>query len=160
MTVMAQSIEPFHATEAESKDSKHSSFKRTRTRQRVTRMQQATEIRKRIAAGQKNKAIIEQMRMAPRTYYRRLSALYEEDVKRLEGQSMAALLIELQALKARLLSSYRRTVAIASDDQLPSVDRLQAERLSCELSIALFRIACEGPVVLREFSNRLKELAG
>jgi hypothetical protein len=67
---------------------------------------------------------------------------------RREGYNLA---LELGILHDRLTSAYRRLMLIASNKEFSAKDRIDAEAASCEVALAITKLAFEGPIVLKDF---------
>lgn len=65
------------------------------------------------------------------------------------------LALELKILHDRLTSAYRRLMLIASNEEF-SEDRIDAETASCEVALAIAKLAFEGPIVLKDFGAYLR----
>jgi hypothetical protein len=59
--------------------------------------------------------------------------------------------LELSILHDRLTSTYRRLVLIAGNENVSAKDRIDAEAASCEVALAITKLAFEGPIVLKDF---------
>jgi hypothetical protein len=91
-----------------------------------------------------------------RTFYRYLSQAYEHDRQLLMEQERDNLALELGILHERLTSTYRRLVLIASNENISAKDRIDAEAASCEVALAIVKLAFEGPIVLKDFAHYLR----
>jgi hypothetical protein len=49
----------------------------------------------------------------------------------------------------RLTSAYRRLTLIASNENIAARDRIDAEAASCEVALAIAKLAFKGPIVQR-----------
>ena len=91
-----------------------------------------------------------------RTFYRYLSQAFEHDSKVLAEQDKDKLALELSILHDRLTSAYRRLTLIASNENIAAKDRIDAEAASCEVVLAITKLAFEGPIVLKDFGAYLR----
>jgi hypothetical protein len=91
-----------------------------------------------------------------RTFYRYLSQAYEHDRQLLAEQDKDKLTLELSILHDRLTSAYRRLTLIASNENIAAKDRIDAEAASCEVALAIVKLAFEGPIVLKNFASYLR----
>jgi hypothetical protein len=90
------------------------------------------------------------------SFYRYLSQAYEHDRQLLAEQDKDKLALELSILHDRLTSAYRRLTLIASNENIAAKDRIDAEAASCEVALAIAKLAFEGPIVLKGFSRDIK----
>lgn len=98
------------------------------------------------------------MRIPKRSYYRWQAQTYEADRLALEKMDKHALALDITICRDRLLSSYRRMLALCQNDGVAVADRLAAEWMQCELAVLLCRLTLEGPTIYRELDDRLKEI--
>jgi DNA-binding CsgD family transcriptional regulator len=118
------------------------------------------EIRHLLAEGYTNREIIETLQLEERTFYRYMARIYEQDKAYFEKQDNEAIATEIRLAKERTLKSLRRYDAIAADESLSAVERMEAERLRGDIVIALVKIEIEGPRIvydtLRRFNGQLQ----
>jgi IS30 family transposase len=116
------------------------------------------KIRHLLAEGYSNKEIIEMLQLEKRTFYRYMRRIYAQDKAYFEKQDNESIATEIRLAKERTLKSLRRYDAIAADESLSAVERMQAERLRGDIVIALVKIEMEGPRIvhgtLRRFYDR------
>ena len=91
-----------------------------------------------------------------RSFYRYLSQAFEHDRQLMQEQDKDNLALELRVLHDRLTNAYRRLVLIASNENVSAKDRIDAEAASCEVALAITKLAFEGPIVLRDFVPYLR----
>ena len=91
-----------------------------------------------------------------RSFYRYLSQAFEHDRQLMLEWDKDNLALELRILHDRLTSTYRRLVLIASNENVSAKDRIDAEAASCEVALAIVKLAFEGPIVLRDFASYLR----
>jgi hypothetical protein len=91
-----------------------------------------------------------------RSFYRYLSQAYEHDRQLMQEQDKNNLALELRILHDRLTSAYRRLMVIASNEEFSAKDRIDAEAASCEVALAITKLAFEGPIVLKDFASYLR----
>jgi hypothetical protein len=98
--------------------------------------------------------IMDTLGIPERTFYRYLSQAYEHD-RQLQfiEQERDNLALELGILHERLTSAYRRLVLIAGNENVSAKDRIAAETASCEVALAITKLAFEGPVVLKDMRH-------
>jgi hypothetical protein len=87
-----------------------------------------------------------------RSFYRYLSQAYEHDRQLMQEQDKNNLALELRILHDRLTSAYRRLMLIASNEEFSAKDRIDAQAASCEVALAITKLAFEGPIVLKDFA--------
>jgi hypothetical protein len=90
-----------------------------------------------------------------RSFCRYLSQAYEHDKQLLVEQNKDNLALEIQILHERLTGSYRRLVLIAGNENVSAKDSIDAEAASCEVALAITKLAFEGPIVLKNFAAYL-----
>jgi DNA-binding CsgD family transcriptional regulator len=108
------------------------------------------KIRHLLAEGYTNREIIEIMQLEERTFYRYMKRVYAQDKAYFEKQDNEAIATEIRLAKERTLKSLRRYDAIAADESLSAVERMEAERLRGDIVIALVKIEMEGPRIVRD----------
>jgi DNA-binding CsgD family transcriptional regulator len=108
------------------------------------------KIRHLLAEGYTNREIIEIMQLEERTFYRYMKRIYAQDKAYFEKQDNEAIATEIRLAKERTLKSLRRYDAIAADESLSAVERMEAERLRGDIVIALVKIEMEGPRIVRD----------
>jgi hypothetical protein len=91
-----------------------------------------------------------------RTFYRYLSQAFQHDRQLLQEQDNNNLALELRILHERLTNAYRRLVLIASNEKASARDRIDADAASCEIAVAIAKLAFEGPIVLKDFEAYLR----
>jgi hypothetical protein len=92
-----------------------------------------------------------------RSFYRYLSQAYEHDRQLLLAErDKDNLALELSILHDRLTSAYRRLTLIASNENIAAKDRIDAEAASCEVALAITKLAFEGAIVLKDFGAYLR----
>jgi len=53
----------------------------------------------------------------------------------------------------RLTTAYRRLVLIAGNENVSAKDRIEAEAASCEVGLAITKLAFERPIVLKDMRH-------
>ena len=93
-----------------------------------------------------------------RSFYRYLSQAFEHDRQLLMKQERDNLALELSILHDRLTSAYRRllTLIASNENIIAAKDRIDAEAASCEVALAIAKLAFEGPIVLKDFGAYLR----
>jgi hypothetical protein len=107
-----------------------------------------------VGNGRSYREIMDTLGIPERTFYRYLSQAYEHD-RQLQfiEQERDNLALELGILHERLTSAYRRLVLIAGNENVSAKDRIAAEAASCEVALAITKLAFEGPVVLKDMRH-------
>jgi hypothetical protein len=132
------------------------SFQTKRTPSKIRRLHLIIEIRRMVGNGRSYREIMDTLGIPERTFYRYLSQAYEHDKQLLMEQERDNLALELGILHERLTSAYRRLVLIAGNENLSAKDRIDAEAASCEVALAITKLAFEGPIVLKYFAAYLR----
>jgi hypothetical protein len=132
------------------------SLQTERTPAKIRRLHLITEIRHMVGNGQSYREIIDTLGIPERSFYRYLSQAFEHDRQLLMEQERDNLALELGILHERLTSTYRRLVLIASNENVSAKDRIDAEAASCEVALAITKLAFEGPIALKNFAAYLR----
>jgi hypothetical protein len=132
------------------------SLQTKRTPAKIRRVRLIIEIRRMVGNGQSYREIMDMLGIPERTFYRYLSQAYEHDKQLLMEQERDNLALELGILHERLTSTYRRLMLIASNENVSAKDRIDAEAASCEVALAIVKLAFEGPIVLKDFASHLR----
>jgi Homeodomain-like domain len=96
-----------------------------------------------VGDGWSYREIMDTLGIPERTFYRYLSQAYEHDKQLLMEQERDNLALELGILHERLTSAYRRLVLIASNENVSAKDRIDAEAASCEVALAIVKLASQ-----------------
>jgi hypothetical protein len=123
-----------------------------RTTAKIRRLRLIIEIRHMVGNGRSYREIMNTLGIPERTFYRYLLQAYEHDRQLLTEQERDNLALELGILHERLTSTYRRLVLIAGNENVSAKDRISAEAASCEVALAITKLAFEGPIVLKKFA--------
>jgi DNA-binding CsgD family transcriptional regulator len=113
------------------------------------------KIRHLLAEGYTNKDIIEILQIEERTFYRYMKRIYAQDQAYFEKLDNEAIATEIRLAKERTLKSLRRYDAIAADESLSAVERIEAERCRGDIVIALAKIEIEGPRIVYDTFRRV-----
>ena len=132
------------------------SLQSKRTPAKIRRMRLIIEIRRMVGNGRSYREIMDTLGIPERSFYRYLSQAYEHDKQLLMEQERDNLALELGILHERLTSAYRRLVLIAGNENVSAKDRIDAEAASCEVALAIVKLAFEGPIVLKDFAHYLR----
>jgi hypothetical protein len=132
------------------------SLQTRRTPAKIRRLHLIIEIRHMVGNGRSYREIMDTLGIPERTFYRYLSQAFEHDSKVLAEQDKDKLALELSILHDRLTSAYRRLTLIASNENIAAKDRIDAEAASCEVALAITKLAFEGPIVLKDFGAYLR----
>jgi hypothetical protein len=150
----ADIVSDANSTQSELKNG--TSLQTKRTPAKIRRLHLIIEIRHMVGNGQSYREIMDTLGIPERTFYRYLSQAYEHDKQLLMEQERDNLALELGILHERLTSTYRRLVLIASNENVSAKDRIDAEAASCEVALAIVKLAFEGPIVLKNFAAYLR----
>jgi hypothetical protein len=126
------------------------SFRSRRTTAKIRRMRLITEIRHMIGNGRSYREIMDTLGIPERSFYRYLSQAFEHDRLLMQEQEKDNLALELRILHERLTNAYRRLVLIASNENI-SAREIDADAASCEVAVAIAKLAFEGPIILKDF---------
>jgi hypothetical protein len=132
------------------------SLQSKRTPARIRRLRLITEIRHMVGHGRSYREIMDTLGIPERSFYRYLSQAFEHDRQLLAEQDKDKLALELSILHDRLTSAYRRLMLIASNEKIAAKDRIDAEAASCEVALAIVKLAFEGPIALKDFAHYLR----
>jgi hypothetical protein len=132
------------------------SLQSKRTSAKIRRMRLIIEIRRMVGNGRSYREIMDTLGIPERSFYRYLSQAYEHDKQLLMEQERDNLALELGILHERLTSAYRRLTLIASNENIAAKDRIDAEAASCEVALAITKLAFEGPIIMKGFSAYLR----
>ena len=109
-----------------------------------------------VGHGRSYREIMDTLGIPERSFYRYLSQAFEHDRQLMQEQDKNNLALELRILHDRLTSAYRRLMLIASNEEFSAKDRIDAEAASCEVALAIAKLAFEGPIVLKDFGTYLR----
>jgi hypothetical protein len=109
-----------------------------------------------VGNGKSYREIMDTLGIPERSFYRYLSQAFEHNRQLLAEQDKDKLALELSILHDRLTSAYRRLTLIASNENIAAKDRIAAEAASCEVALAITKLAFEGPIVLKNFAAYLR----
>jgi hypothetical protein len=109
-----------------------------------------------VGQGRSYREIMDTLGIPERSFYRYLSQAYEHDKQLLAEQERDNLALELGILHERLTSAYRRVTLIDSNENIAAKDRIDAEAASCEVALAITKLAFEGPIIMKGFSAYLR----
>jgi hypothetical protein len=109
------------------------------------------DIRKLIIEGYPYNVIMEQLHIPHRTFYRYLSALFEDDRRLLaENVSDEEFLNQMAIARDRLLEQRRDLMEMARDPNTDAADRISAHHLAAEVAAAVLRLYEGGPAILSQ----------
>jgi hypothetical protein len=80
-----------------------------------------------------------------------VAGVFEHDKLLMQEQEKDNLALELRILHERLTNAYRRLVLIASHENVSARDRIDVDAASCEVAVAIAKLAFEGPIILKDF---------
>src|SRR5688572_30980786 len=115
------------------------------------RMLTIQDIRKLIIKGYPYNVIMEQLHIPHRTFYRYLSALFEDDRRLLaENVSDEEFLNQMAVARDRLLEQRRDLIEMARNPNTDPADRISAHHLIAEIAAAVLRLYEGGPALLSQ----------
>jgi hypothetical protein len=120
--------------------------KKTRnTREQLTL--KLSSIRSMMLDGATNTKIMSTLNIPQRTFYRYMDKIYQEDRIELAKKNRETLATHVLFLRERLMQSIRNCQNIALDPKVSAKDRIEAERLKLETSIAIVKLEVEGTTI-------------
>lgn len=128
----------------------HSQTTTTTKKIRKTREQltlKLTSIRNMMLDGATNTKIMSTLNIPQRTFYRYMDKIYQQDRIELAKKNKETLATHILFLRERLLQSIRNCQNIALDPKVSAKDRIGAERLKLETSIAIVKLEVEGTTI-------------
>ena len=119
-------------------------------------MRTMQDIRKLIIEGYPYDAIMEQLHIPHRTFYRYLSALFEDDRRLLaENVSDEEILNQMAITRDRLLEQRRDLLEMTRDPNTDPADRISAHHLIADIAAAVLRIYDSGPAAYLNATHSL-----
>jgi hypothetical protein len=106
-----------------------------------------TSIRSMMLDGATNTKIMSTLNIPQRTFYRYMDKIYQEDRIELAKKNTETLATHILLLRERLMQSIRNCQNIALDPKVSAKDRIEAERLKLETSIAIVKLEVEGTTI-------------
>jgi hypothetical protein len=106
-----------------------------------------TSIRSMMLDGATNTKIMSTLNIPQRTFYRYMDKIYQEDRIELAKKNKQTLATHILFLRERLMQSIRNCQNIALDPKVSAKDRIEAERLKLETSIAIVKLEVEGTTI-------------
>ena len=106
-------------------------------------------IRHLIVEGRSNSEIQDILQLEERTFYRYMAKIYEIDQALFAEQEKKILATEFRVFKDRMLNSYKRYIAIASNDNIKAETRMQAEDCALDVAFGMLRLEIEGPATIK-----------
>jgi hypothetical protein len=83
-----------------------------------------------------------------------MKRIYAKDKSYFEQQDNESIATEIRLAKERTLKSLRRYDAIAADESLSAVERMEAEKCRGNIVITLAKIELEGPRIVHDTSRK------
>jgi hypothetical protein len=115
------------------------------------RMRIMQDIRNLIIEGHPYNVIMEQLHIPRRTFYRYLSALFEDDRRLIaENVSDEEFLNQMAVARDRLLEQRRDLLEMTRDPNIDPADKISAHHLIAEIAAAVLRIYEGGPAILSQ----------
>jgi hypothetical protein len=87
------------------------------------------------------------LNLPQRTFYRYMDKIYQEDRIELAKKNTETLATHILFLRERLMQSIRNCQNIALDPKVSAKDRIEAERLKIDTSIAIAKLEVEGTTI-------------
>jgi hypothetical protein len=106
-----------------------------------------SSIRSMMLDGATNTKIMSTLNIPQRTFYRYMDKIYQEDRIELAKKNKQTLATHILFLRERLMQSIRNCQNIALDPKVSAKDRIEAERLKLEASIAIVKLEVEGTTI-------------
>jgi hypothetical protein len=106
-----------------------------------------TSIRNMMLDGATNTKIMSTLNIPQRTFYRYMDKIYQQDRIELAKKNRETLATHVLFLRERLMQSIRNCQNIALDPKVSAKDRIEAERLKLETSIAIVKLEVEGTTI-------------
>jgi hypothetical protein len=106
-----------------------------------------TSIRSMMLDGATNTKIMSTLNIPQRTFYRYMDKIYQEDRIELAKKNKQTLATHILLLRERLMQSIKNCQNIALDPKVSAKDRIEAERLKLETSIAIVKLEVEGTTI-------------
>jgi hypothetical protein len=123
---------------------------RTTIRSRNTRESLAiklSSIRHMMLDGANNSEIMAALDIPQRTFYRYMDKIYKEDRIELANKNKETLATHILLLRERLMQSIKNCQNIALDSTVSAKERIEAERLKIDASVAIARLEREGTTI-------------
>jgi hypothetical protein len=106
-----------------------------------------SSIRSMMLDGATNTNIMTTLKIPQRTFYRYMDKIYQEDRIELAKKNKETLATHILFLRERLLQSIKNCQNIALDPKVSAKDRIEAERLKIDASIAITKLEVEGTTI-------------
>jgi len=103
-----------------------------------------SSIRSMMLDGATNTNIMTALKIPQRTFYRYMDKIYQEDRIELAKKNRETLATHILFLRERLVQSIKNCQNIALDPKVSAKDRIEAERLKIDASIAITKLEVEG----------------
>ena len=111
-------------------------------------LEQVQSIRQLRSQGASDSQIMEDMKLSHGGYWRRVKRMNQIDRKVLEDKYGNQLSSEAMILESRLLRTIENCESIARDTQINAKERIDAERLKIDCSVAIIRLLRDGPDII------------
>jgi hypothetical protein len=106
-----------------------------------------SSIRRMMLDGTTNTEIMATLNIPQRTFYRYMDKIYQEDRIELAKKNKETLATHILLLRERLMQSIKNCQNIALDPTVSAKDRIEAERLKIDASVAIARLEREGTTI-------------
>jgi hypothetical protein len=116
----------------------------------VRKEKSMAEIRRLVAEGYSHNDIMEQLKLAPRTYFRYLSEAFEHDWQLLkhENNDAAMLALEISKLKETFRKAERMLWQIINSHKTPARQKIAACDAMCRIAAADLQLTYQGPLIM------------
>ncbi len=107
------------------------------------------DIRSLLIAGHTYSDVMQQLRLEPRTFYRYLNLVFEDDRRLLaENISDNEVLNQMSVARDKWLDQYRMLKDMLNDPTVDNRVKLDCHHLMAELTSAVMKLCVEGPTIL------------
>jgi hypothetical protein len=128
------------------------------TLSKLRRIENMTQIRKRLVDGQDNDTIAKELGLNRRTYFRLVKRIFDSDRKRLEKQDATEMMREASIMLERYNDIYRQLKQISEDPQVKASDRMFALAAMSENARARVNFFRDSPALPMLQRRRLEAL--
>ncbi len=104
-------------------------------------------IRSMMLDGATNTTIMATLNIPKRTFYRYMDKIYQEDRVELAKKNTETLATHILFLRERLMQSIKNCQNMALDPAISAKERIEAERLKIDASVAIARLEAEGTTI-------------
>lgn len=121
------------------------------TPSKVRKEKSMAEIRRLVAQGYSHNEIMEQLKLAPRTYFRYLSEAFEHDWELLKQENNAAMLaLEISRAIDTFNAVIRKLDEIANSPKTTPRQKIAACDAICRIAVAVLQLQYQGPLIMKK----------